>query len=468
MVRTELARVAMLHYAFEVTQSITRSSPEDFHCRRKRIAERLARENAALLIYGGDLKTRSNDSDFGFRPDSNFYYLSGLAEPGAIMFLTGEQNGELTLFVRPRDPVAETWSGRRVGPEGAQQRFGAHRAFPLQVVSDELPELLDGKSRIYASLGQYPEFDRLIFTAQTNLRRRNRDGTIVPETIVHLDDILAEDRMIKDTAALACLRHAIHISATAHRETMACVKPGMTEFQLQAELEYHFRYAGSEGPGYSSIVAGGDNATILHYVENSMGLKDGELVLIDAGAEWDYFTGDITRTFPVNGKFNDTQRQLYSLVLAANEAGIAACTPGQTIDGVHQICVDILCQGLLDLGILKGSLAEIKDKELYKKYYMHRSSHWLGIDVHDAGSYCIDRKPRPFAENYVLTVEPALYIRKNDESVAPEFRGIGIRIEDDVRVTHESPEVLSSEVPKSISAIEALIAESSDSNQRSS
>jgi Xaa-Pro aminopeptidase len=444
-----------------------RPGVEVYAQRRARIASQLRRESAALLLFGGALQTRANDTEFRFRPDSDFHYLTGLEEPGAVMLLrpgSGSDELRLTLFVRPRDRDAEVWSGRRIGPLGAVEQFGATEAFALGEVDERLPGLLDGSETVYLPIGRWPSLDATLAKAVSSLRRRNREGRTPPRRYGEVADLLGEDRIIKDAAALASLRRAIDISAAGHLAAMRQTKPGMWEYEVEALLEYEFRRRGSSGPGYGSIVGGGDNATVLHYVDNRARLAEGEVLLIDAGAEWDYFSGDITRSWPVSGRFTAEQRAVYEVVLAANLAGIERAVIGSNIDAIHETCLDVLCQGIAELGLIPSveghgptAAAQIRDEGLYKRFYMHRTSHWLGVDVHDAGRYTIDGKPRPLAPGHVLTVEPGLYIAGDDMEVPERFRGLGVRIEDDVLVTADGPEVLSAEAPKLITELEAII-----------
>ncbi len=431
--------------------------------RRARIAATLRRESAALVLYGGALRSRSNDTDFRFRPDSDFHYLTGLAEPGAVMVLRpgapGESKDELafTLFVRPRDRDAEIWSGRRIGPEGAVEHYGATQAHDLAELDEHLPKLLDGCEQIYLPVGRWSRLDAAVRRAVAYLRRRNREGTTPPLRYGEVADLLGEDRIVKDPAGLASLRRAIEISAAGHVAAMRRTKPGVFEYEIEAVLEYEFRRRGSSGPGYGTIVGTGDNATILHYVDNRDRLREGEVLLVDAGAEWDYFSGDITRSWPVSGRFTPEQRAVYEVVLAANLAGIEKATVGSNIDAIHEACVAVLCEGIAEIGLLKEPLAQIREEKLYRKFYMHRSSHWLGVDVHDAGRYTLGGKPRPLAPGHVLTIEPGLYIAADTEDVPKGFRGLGVRIEDDVLSRAEGPEVLTVGAPKQIAEIEAIV-----------
>ncbi len=440
-------------YPVEVSGPVT--SPSDYRRRRQRVGQQIG--DGVLLLYGGNLRTRSNDTEYRFRPDSDFHYLTGLAEPGGVLVLRPGRDPETILFVRPRDAEAEVWSGRRVGPEGAIDRFGADAAHPLEELPAKLPELIDGAPVLHAPVGRYRGFDQRVLTAIDKLRRRNRWGETPPEGIMDARIVLGEDRMVKDDAAVRSLRHAVDLSAQAHVEAMGRVRPGMHEYEIEALIEYHFRRNGSGGSGYGSIVGGGDNATILHYVENTAPLVDGEILLVDAGCEWELFSGDITRSYPVNGKFTPAQRAVYDIVLEANETGVSDVTVDNDIDSIHHKCIRILCEGLRELGLVEGTVDEIFDEEKYERFYMHRTSHWLGADVHDAGKYTLERRPRPLRPGFVLTVEPGLYFSAADESIPPEFRGIGIRIEDDVLVTADGPDVLSHAVPKRPQDVESLV-----------
>ncbi|MCA9637671.1 MAG: aminopeptidase P N-terminal domain-containing protein [Myxococcales bacterium] len=432
-------------------------SPAVYRARRQRIAERIG-EGAALILHGGQSRIRSNDTEHRFRPDSNFHYLSGLSEPGAVLVVRPGRDPEFALFVRPRDPQAEIWSGRRIGPEQARAVYGADAAWPIGELAAQLPRLLDGCATVHLPFAAYEALDRQVFAAIDHLRRRNRYGDVAPERLEDARALLGEDRIIKDAGALGSLRRAVDISARGHLAALRACRPGLYEHELEALLEYHFRRLGSSGPGYGSIVGTGDNATILHYVDNCCRLEEGHLVLIDAGAEWDYFTGDITRTFPVSGRFTPAQRDLYAIVLAANEAGIREAQVGSTVDSIYHVCLRTLCQGLRDLGLVDGDLDGIlEDEARYIGYTRHRHSHWLGADVHDAGHYCFHREPRPLQPGMVLTIEPGLYIAADDERAPAELRGTGIRIEDDVLIQAAGPEVLTHLVPKGIDELEAIV-----------
>jgi Xaa-Pro aminopeptidase len=429
--------------------------PEEYRERRRRLGTRLGAD--ALVLGGGRLRTRSADTEYRFRPDSDFHYLTGLAEPDAVLVLRPGRTPELTMFVRPRDRQAEVWSGRRPGPEGAVAQHGADEAHAIDELTRRLPTLLDGCPRVHLPLGRDARLDRAVLDAIDRLRKRNRWGETPPESVVDARVTIGEDRMVKDGAALRSLRFAVGLSAQAHLDAMRRVAPGMHEYEVEARLQWLFRRAGSEGPAYGCIVAGGDNATILHYIDNTAPLRDGTLLLVDAGCEWELFAGDITRTYPVGGRFSPAQRDLYAVVLAANLAGIAAAVPGGDIDAIHAGCLRILCDGLIQLRLATGSVDELIETRRYERFYMHRTSHWLGADVHDAGKYTLDRRPRPLEPGFVLTVEPGLYVAADDAEAPAELRGTGIRIEDDVLVTPQGPEVLSRDAPKTVDELEAIV-----------
>lgn len=411
----------------------------------------------ALILCGGTVQTRSNDTEFRFRPDSDFYYLTGMADPGAVLVLRPGHEPEFTMFVRPKDPEAEVWSGRRVGPELATGRFGANAAYARADLAAELPALLDGVRRVHLPL-EDAALQRRVLKARTVLQRRNRTGAMPPDGFTDARVTIGEDRIKKDPASLASLRRAVDITVAGHEAVQRSVRAGMHEFEVEARIEYEFRRRGASGPGYGSIVGSGANATILHYVDNDGPLNDGELLLIDAGAEFDLHSGDLTRTFPVSGTFTPAQRDLYAVCLAANVAGIAGTRVGETIETIHETCLRVLCEGLIDLKLCEGPVDALIESQDYKRYYMHRTSHWLGVDVHDAGYYSLEGTPRPLQPGYVLTVEPGLYVSADDDRAPTELRGTGIRIEDDVLVTEGEPEVLTAGSPKTPDAIEALMA----------
>jgi Xaa-Pro aminopeptidase len=432
-----------------------RTTQDEYRSRRDRVGQRVG--DSALVLYGGELRTRSEDTEFRFRPDSDFYYLTGLREPGAVLVLRPGREPELVLFVRPRDAEAEVWSGRRIGPEGAKALYGADEAHPLTELRQRLPALLDGVPAVHVPLGRWRRLDGAVVNAMDRLRRRNRWGDAPPAGVMDGRLVLGEDRMHKDEAALRSLRHAVELSARAHVAAMQAVRPGRHEYEIEALIEHEFRRQGSTGPGYATIVGGGENATVLHYVENADRLHADQLLLVDAGCEWELFSGDITRTYPIAGRFTAAQRSLYEIVLAANLAGIAEVVVGSDIERIHRRCLTVLCEGLVELGLLSGSVEQLIEEKQYERYYMHRSSHWLGADVHDAGKYTFSRKPRPLEPGFVLTVEPGLYVAASDDKAPAELRGTGIRIEDDVLVTEAGPEVLSHQAPKRPEALEEIV-----------
>jgi Xaa-Pro aminopeptidase len=429
--------------------------PAVYAARRRRIDPRIG--DAALVLAAGGLQTRSNDTEHRFRPDTNFYYLSGLHEPGALLVYRPRRSPALTLFLPPQDERDAIYNGRRPPPEAVRASVGADAAFVSTALAAELPRLLDGIETVYLPFAGAPGAEQAVRAAIEVLRAADRAGDVAPECLRDARALLGEERMVKDESALACLRRAIALSGEGHVAAMRATRPGVHEFEIEAVLQHCFLRGGSSGPGYTSIVGSGANATVLHYIANRSRLRAGELLLVDAGAEVELFTGDITRVWPVSGRFTGPQRAVYEVVLAANEAGIAAATVGSSLDAIHQVALRRLCEGLRELGLLRASLDEILEKELYKKYDPHRTSHWLGADVHDLGRYMINRVARPLAAGYVLTVEPGLYIPADDESAPAELRGLGVRIEDDVRVRAEGPEVLSAAVPKRIAELEALV-----------
>ncbi|MDI4636438.1 MULTISPECIES: Xaa-Pro aminopeptidase [Halomonadaceae] len=412
---------------------------------------------SAVLLPAASLTTRSNDSDYPFRQRSDFHYLTGFPEPDALLLLLpGREAGESVLFCQERNPAIEAWTGVRLGIEGALAHFAIDEAFENPVRVEHLAELIDGRETLYLLLDDADSL-ALADEVRSELKGRARRGATAPQALADLAPLLHEQRLIKSEAELALLRHAGKVSAKAHVRAMRTARPGLNEYHLQAELEHEFRWQGAQGPAYDSIVGGGANACVLHYIENRDPLEAGELVLIDAGAEFDLYAGDITRTFPVSGCFSSPQRQLYDIVLAAQERAIEAVTPGATLAAIHQGVVRDLSRGLLELGLLDGDLETVISEERYKRFYLHSTSHWLGLDVHDVGSYRRDGEPRPLVPGMVLTVEPGLYIPDEEDIPAP-FRGIGIRIEDDVAVTAEGHEVLTAGVPKRVAEIEALMA----------
>lgn len=428
---------------------------DEFRARRRSLMASLPADSAVLLP-GASLVTRSRDSEYPFRQDSDFHYLTGFPEPDALLLLLpGREEGESVLFCQDRNPLMEAWTGIRLGADGAVREHGVDQAFENAERDERLAALLDGRRTLYLPLAD-GEAMALADEVRSELAARVRHGARPPEALADVSPLLHEARLIKSEAELALLRHAAEISARAHRRAMRTARPDLAEYQLQAELEHEFRWQGGSGPAYASIVGSGANACVLHYIENRDALGDGELVLIDAGAEFDLYAGDITRTFPVSGRFGDAQRALYEVVLAVQERAVAAVRPGVTLAAIHEGVVRGLTEGLIGLGLLEGEVQARIDDESYRRFYLHSTSHWLGLDVHDVGGYRRDGEPRPLVPGMVLTVEPGLYVPVEDD-IPEAFRGIGIRIEDDVAVTADGHEVLTVGVPKRVDEIEALM-----------
>jgi len=419
-------------------------------------------EESIAVIPAASLKTRNRDSDFLFRQDSDFHYLTGFNEPEAVLVLApGRAHGEVILFCRDREPRAELYDGERLGPDRAAQIVGVDDAFPVADLDDILPGMLEGRERIYFGLGDHPEFETRLLGWVSTLRARESGGARPPEELFALKHLLHEQRLIKSAAEIRAMRRAAEITCEGHTRAMRACQPGMTETQLEAELIYAFMRAGAKSPAYSSIVGGGANACVLHYVDNNATLKKNDLVLIDAGCEYELYAADVTRTFPVNGTFSTVQRALYDIVLAANEAAIEACRPGALFTHPHQVALEIMIDGLLSLGLLEGDLDEVLETETYRNFCPHGSSHWLGLDVHDVGDQRVDGEPRPLEPGMALTIEPGIYIPDNEvmAGLPAKYRGIGIRVEDDVLITRDGHEVLTSAAPKSVQAIEATMAQ---------
>lgn len=432
--------------------------PREYPKRRRQLMQ-LMSPNSIAIVPAAPVTVRNRDVEHPFRQDSDFYYLSGFAEEHAVLVLIpGREHGEYVLFCQEKVKEKEIWTGRRVGPEAAPQVLGCDDAFPISDIDDILPGLIEGKDRIYASLGVSPEFDRQLMQWVNHIKAQVRNGATPPHEFSALDHLLHDIRLIKSPAEIALMQRACDISADAHTRAMQMVKPGMNEYELEAELMRTFMAAGSRWPAYPSIVGTGENACILHYTHNNAEIKDGDLILIDAGCELDYYASDITRTFPANGKFSAPQRKLYQLVLDANYAAIAQVKAGNHWNQPHEAAVRVLTAGLVKLGLLQGDVDELIEALAFRQFYMHKTGHWLGMDVHDVGEYRIDGEWRILEEGMVMTIEPGLYIAPDDETVDAQWRGIGIRIEDDVVVTKTGCQVLTSKVVKDIDAIEALMA----------
>ncbi|ACY18475.1 Xaa-Pro aminopeptidase [Haliangium ochraceum] len=422
----------------------------------RRVAYMQALGAGAVAVFHAAPEAPRGSVPTPYRQASDLYYLSGFGEPQATLVLRpGAERERVVLFVRPRDPQKEIWDGRRAGVEGALTRYGADAAYPCSELSRRLPELIAGCDSLHYSLGSDPAFDRRVGASIAALRRSERSGKAPPRSVVDPRTLLHEMRLHKTGEELELMRRAAALTTAAHREAMRVTEPGMFEYQLASLFEHSFRSAGGGGPGYSTIVGAGENATILHYTDNAARLDDGDLVLIDAGCEFEHYTADVTRTYPVSGRFSDAQRHCYEVVLRAQKSAVELVRPGANIDAIHEHVVEQLTAGMLELGLLSGTLEACIADESYKRFYMHRSSHWLGLDVHDVGDYRRDGVCRPLSPGMVLTVEPGLYIAADAEGVPDQYRGIGIRIEDDILVTADGHENLTADAPKEIAEIEA-------------
>jgi len=433
-------------------------NPKEFTRRRKQLMEMMGEKSVAILP-AAPVRIRNRDVEYDYRQDSDFYYLTGFAEPESVVVLVpGRAHGEYILFCRENDKEMETWNGPRAGQEGAVSQYGADDSFPIDDIDDILPGLLEDKARVFYTMGANPDFDQRLIGWVNRLRKQARAGIHTPGEFVSLDHHLHEMRLFKSSAEVNAMRRAAAISVNAHRRAMQVCHPGMKEYQIEAELLHTFMMEGAPSSAYASIVGGGVNGCILHYVENRAVLKNGDLLLIDAGAEYDSYAADISRTFPINGKYSRAQRSLYELVLEAQHAAIEQVKPGNHWNDPHEAAVKVLTQGMVSLGLLKGSVKNLIEKEAYKQFYMHRTGHWLGMDVHDVGDYKVAEEWRLLEPGMTLTVEPGIYVAGGNDNVAKKWWNIGIRIEDDVLVTKEGCEVLTDGAPKQPDDIEALMA----------
>lgn len=432
----------------------------EFQERRDILAGEMGLRSIAIIATS-PVALRNRDADYKYRADSSFFYLTGFAEPEAVAvietFDSEEEGYTYSLFCRERDREMEIWNGYRAGVDGAVDDYEADEAYAIDLIDEEILEKLQNKDKLFYRVGHSAEFDARVAKWIAQASGESRRGKSAPAQIVQLDRIVDEMRLHKDANEIELMQIASDISAEAHTRAMQTVRPGMMEYALEAELNYVFGKNGCV-PSYNSIVGGGENACILHYVENDKELKDGDLVLIDAACEYQFYASDITRTFPVNGKFSPEQKALYNIVLDAQIAAINAVQIGNSYKEPHNVAVRILVQGLLDLGIMQGKIEEIIETESFRQFYMHGTGHWLGMDVHDVGAYKTNGEWRSYEEGMVVTVEPGLYIAPDDETVDPKWRGIGIRIEDDVVVTQNGPLVLTAKVVKTVEEIEALMA----------
>lgn len=428
----------------------------EFAHRRQQLKQIMGAGGIAILPTAPE-RVRNRDVHFFYRPDSDFYYLTGFAEPDALLVLIPErEQGEYVLFCREKDPSKELWDGKRAGLEGACELYGADDAFPITDIDDIIPNLMEHCQRVYYPMGAYPEFDHKLNEWMNQLRLQSRNGIGFPSEMMALDVILHEMRLYKSEAEIQALQKAADIAVSAHERAMQTCAVGMTEYELEAEIYHEFIRNGSRSPSYPAIVGSGENSCILHYTENNGVLQQGDLVLIDAGCEYDYYASDITRTFPVNGKFTEPQKQIYNIVLAAQLAAIEQAKPNNTWDDVYNATVQVITQGLLELGLLEGDVDTLIQDQAYRQFYMHKAGHWLGMDVHDVGLYKKEQRTVPFQAGMVLTIEPGIYIPAQPE-VDEKWWHIGVRIEDDVLITKTGCHVLTGQLIKTVAEVEALM-----------
>ncbi|PHS73182.1 MAG: Xaa-Pro aminopeptidase [Cycloclasticus sp.] len=430
---------------------------KEFARRRKQFLRMVGVGNVAV-VASSSIASRNSDVEYAFRQNSDFFYLSGFDEPESVLlFVPDREQGEYVLFCREYDETMALWVGASAGLEGAIKDYGVDDAFPIDDIDDILPGLLENKNKLYFPIGVHPEFDQQLMDWSQQVRGRSRTGVSAPAEFISSDHLLHEMRLIKSAQEIKLMKKAAKVSVAAHKKAMQVCRPQMFEYEVDATLKHHFISNGAQQEAYPAIVGGGKNGCILHYIQNNAKLNDGDLLLIDAGCEWQKYASDITRTFPVNGVFSDEQKALYQLVLDAQYAAIEQVQPGNHWNDPHDAAVKVLTKGLVKLGLLKGRVPTLIKNEAYKPYYMHRTGHWLGMDVHDVGDYKIDKQWRLLEPGMVLTVEPGLYIQPNAKEVDKKWRGIGIRIEDDVLVTKKGHEVLTAGAPKEVNDIESLM-----------
>lgn len=432
----------------------------EFSARRKELMAQME-PNSIALLAAAPPRIRNNDADYTYRQNSNFYYLTGFTEPHALLALIpGRKQGETVLFCQEKDPLRELWDGFLLGPEAAGNELAVDDAYPISDIDDILPGLIEGRDRVYYSMGKDDKFDDQVMEWVKVIRSKSKLGSHPPGEFLMLDPLLHELRLIKSKFEIKLMEQAAKISAEGHKRAMAACRPGVHEYELEAELLYAFKRNGSLAPAYTSIVASGTNACTLHYNDNNAEIKEGDLILIDAGCEYEYYASDITRTFPASGKFSKEQKAIYEIVLKAQQAAIDEVKPGASWDAPHNASVKVITQGLVKLGLLKGTPAKLIKSEAYKEFYMHRVGHWIGMDVHDVGDYKIDESWRLLEPGMVTTIEPGIYISPNNKKVASKWRGIGVRIEDDVLVTSKGHRLLSTGIPKTVAEIEQFMAKS--------
>jgi Xaa-Pro aminopeptidase len=454
--RPSISRLASRRTAPSVAR-VPAIGREEFKRRRRALLKQMGKDSIAI-VPTSPVRMRNNDVEYAYRPDSDFFYLTGFVEPESVAVLVpGRPQGEYILFVRDRDPARETWDGRRAGPDGATRDFGADDAFPITDIDEILPGLLENRAKVYYAMGTHPEFDQRVVGWVNGLRTQARNGRHAPQEMSALDHVLHDMRLFKSRAEVDTMRESARIAANAHVRAMKACAPGKREYEIAAEIVHEFRTHNAD-LSYLPIVGGGANGCILHYRENDAALVDGDLLLIDAGCEVDCYASDITRTFPVNGRFTPEQRALYDIVLEANYAAIERVKPGNHWNEPHEAAVRVITQGLIKVGLLKGKASKLEESGAYRKYFMHRTGHWLGMDVHDVGDYKIGNEWRVFEPGMALTIEPGIYVAPGTSGAPRKFQGIGIRIEDDVVVTREGCEVLTERCPKEAVEIERLMA----------
>lgn len=437
--------------------AVPQPAPSSIYAARRQALMEAIGPAGVVVVRSLPERVRNGDSHYAFRQQSDVLYLTGFAEPDTTVILRpGAEQDRVVMFVRPRDPAMEVWDGRRAGLEGAKALYGADAAYPAAELATRLPELICNFEELHYAVGLDEDTDLLIARTVARLRKTEKRGQRPPRAIVDPRAALHELRLRKAPDELHALRKAAAISCDAHVAAMRQGRPGTFEYELEATIDYTFRSRGGAGPGYGTIVGAGENATVLHYVENRCAVADGDLVLVDAGCEYNHYTADITRTWPANGRFTPAQRKVYELVLAVQKSAIELAAPGVTLDEIHQHCVRGLTAGMIELGLLTGTVDERVADLAYKRFYMHLTSHWLGLDVHDAGAYTVGGKPRPLEPGMVITVEPGLYIAADCEDAPAELRGIGVRIEDDILITADGRENLTAACPKDVADLEAI------------
>ncbi|MEJ2530047.1 MAG: Xaa-Pro aminopeptidase [Gammaproteobacteria bacterium] len=431
---------------------------KEFASRRRQLMRMMGEDSIAILPAAPVVK-RNRDVEYHYRPDSDFYYLTGFPEPEAVaVLIPGRSHAEYVLFCRERDATKERWDGARAGHEGAIEQYAADDAFPIGDLDDILPRMLEQCERVFYAMGCNPDLDKRMSEWISQIRSHSRSGVHGPLEFIALDHYLHDMRLYKGRTEIKQMRTAAKISAQAHKRVMQACRPGMKEYQLEAEFIHECTRMGARYQAYPAIFGSGKNGCVLHYVDNDTELKDGELLLVDAGCEYNYYASDITRTIPVNGVFSKTQKQMYELVLKAQEAAIKQVKPGNHWNDPHDAAIKVVTKGLGDLGLLKGRVSTLINKEAYKEFYVHRTGHWLGMDVHDVGDYKVDGEARLLEPGMALTIEPGIYIPAGSKGVAKKWWDMGIRIEDDVVVTRDGCDVLSKDVPKTVAEIEALMA----------